>query len=94
MDLVYHSHLHRINPADLELERRFIQRLTPHTKRLRFLAAFGEPSDAQLIRLVSPDPDTELALAWVQKPAHRAPHPLLIKQSRPRLRCQATRDGE
>jgi acetyltransferase len=61
-------HVHRINPADLELERRFIHRLTPHTKRMRLLAAFGEPSEAQLIRLVSPDPDSELALAWIHNP--------------------------
>ncbi len=61
-------HIHRINPADLERERRFIHRLTPHTKRMRLLAAFGEPSEAQLIRLVSPYPDTELALAWLQNP--------------------------
>lgn len=73
MDFVHHRHLHRINPADLELERRFIHRLTPRTKRLRLLAAFGEPSDAQLLRLVSPNPQTELALAWIQKPALKAP---------------------
>jgi acetyltransferase len=66
MDRMHHPNLHRISPADLELERRFIHRLTPRTKRLRLLAAFGEPSAAQLIRLVSPNPDTELALAWVQ----------------------------
>jgi acetyltransferase len=69
MNYLPHQNLHRINPADLELERRFIHRLTPKTKRLRLLAAFGEPSDAQLIRLVSPNPKTELALAWVQSPA-------------------------
>jgi acetyltransferase len=67
MDFLHHKNLHRISPADLELERRFIHRLTPRTKRLRLLAAFGEPSDAQLVRLVSPNPHTELALAWVQK---------------------------
>lgn len=65
-------HIHRINPADLEQERRFIHRLTPHTKRMRILAAFGEPSEAQLIRLVSPDPDTELALAWLQDPLSKS----------------------
>jgi acetyltransferase len=67
MDLLQQTNLHRINPADVELERRFIHRLSPRTKRLRLLAAFGEPSDEQLIRLVSPHPETELALAWVQK---------------------------
>ncbi len=69
MDFKHHSNLHRINPSDLELERRFIHRLTPRTKRLRLLAAFGEPTEAQLARLVSPNPHTELALAWVQKRA-------------------------
>jgi acetyltransferase len=69
MDRLHQNSLHRISPADLELERRFIHRLTPRTKRLRLLAAFGEPTTAQLIRLVSPNPETELALAWVQQPS-------------------------
>jgi RimJ/RimL family protein N-acetyltransferase len=56
---------HQIGPDDLELERRFIHRLTPRSKRMRFLAAVGEPSEAQLLRLVSPNPRTELALAWI-----------------------------
>lgn len=67
MDFEHHHNLHRISPADLELERRFIHRLTPRTKRQRLLAAFGEPSDAQLVRLVSPNPHSELALAWIAK---------------------------
>ena len=59
------SLVHRISPIDLERERRFIQRLAPATKRQRFLGAVGEPSDAQLLRLVSPRSGSELALAWM-----------------------------
>lgn len=57
--------IQKISPKDLERERRFFYRLTPLSKRMRFMAAVGEPSEAQLRRLVSPDPDKELALAWV-----------------------------
>ena len=57
--------VHRIEPTDLERERRFLQQLAPATKRQRFLGAVGQPSEAQLLRLVSPRPGEELALAWM-----------------------------
>jgi acetyltransferase len=61
------NHVYRIGPSDLERERRFVRRLGARTKRLRVLGALGEPSEAQLLRLVSPDPEREMALAWVDE---------------------------
>lgn len=59
------SALHALSPSDLERERRFIQRLTPASLRRRVMGALGRPSEAQLRRLVTPDPGREQALAWL-----------------------------
>jgi acetyltransferase len=50
---------------DLELERRFIQALSPETIRLRVMGTIGQVTDAQLERLVTFDPAREVVLAAI-----------------------------
>jgi RimJ/RimL family protein N-acetyltransferase len=44
-----------IQPTDVELERDFIERLTPKSRRYRFLGTIKTPSDALLRQLTHPD---------------------------------------
>lgn len=50
-----------IHPSDAELERRFIERLSPESRRLRFLGQVGTPSPALLAQLTHPDPARDAA---------------------------------
>ena len=51
-----------IRETDKELERRFIEELSPESRRFRFLGSMREPSSSLLDQLTHPDPSTELAL--------------------------------
>jgi GNAT superfamily N-acetyltransferase len=50
-----------IHGADLEMERRFIERLSPLTRRMRFLGEVKTPSAALLDQLTHPDPVRDAA---------------------------------
>ena len=50
-----------IHPSDTELERRFIEALSPESRRLRFLGQIGAPSPALLAQLTNPDPGHDAA---------------------------------
>lgn len=54
-----------ISRADVELERRFIQDLSPEARRYRFLYTIATPSDELLRRLTDIDPAREAALIAV-----------------------------
>jgi N-acetylglutamate synthase-like GNAT family acetyltransferase len=54
--------IRQIRPQDLELERRFIEGLSPTSRRFRFLGTFLSPSDKLLRQLVVLDPKRDLAL--------------------------------
>jgi N-acetylglutamate synthase-like GNAT family acetyltransferase len=54
--------IREIRPQDLELERQFIERLSPTSRRFRFLGTFLSPSDKLLRQLVVLDPMRDLAL--------------------------------
>lgn len=45
-----------IHATDIELERRFIEALSPESRRLRFLGQIGTPSPSLLAQLTNPDP--------------------------------------
>jgi len=51
-----------IGPQDIELERRFIEELSPEARRYRFLGTIGAPSAALLERLTHIDDAREAAL--------------------------------
>ena len=51
-----------IRHQDTTLERRFIKRLSPRSRRLRFLSTMSSPSNALLKLLVDIDPVREVAL--------------------------------
>lgn len=51
-----------IREADRELERRFIEELSPESRRFRFLGSMRKPSSSLLDQLTHPDPTQELAL--------------------------------
>lgn len=51
-----------IRETDAELERRFIEGLSPRSRRLRFLGEISTPSPALLRQLTRPDPAREVAL--------------------------------
>lgn len=58
-----HSVLIReIRKDDVELERRFIERLSPTSRRFRFLGTLVSPSDTLLRQLVAVDPTRDVAL--------------------------------
>lgn len=57
-----HVLIRPIQHRDTDLERRFIERLSPEAKRMRFLGGIGRPSDAMLRKLVDIDVQHELAL--------------------------------
>jgi GNAT superfamily N-acetyltransferase len=50
-----------IHPADTELERRFIERLSPESRYMRFLGQIGTPSPALLEQLTQPDAKRDVA---------------------------------
>jgi GNAT superfamily N-acetyltransferase len=57
--------LRPIGPADLELDRRFIEALSPASRRFRFLETILTPSDALLNQLTVLDPATDVAIVAV-----------------------------
>jgi GNAT superfamily N-acetyltransferase len=54
-----------IAPADLEAERRFIEALSPQSRRFRFLGEVRHPSEELLVRLTTPDYRRDVAFAAV-----------------------------
>lgn len=50
-----------ITDADIDVERRFIERLSPQSRRYRFLGEIATPSPALLDRLTHPDPAHDAA---------------------------------
>lgn len=50
-----------IHAADVELERRFIEALSPSSRRFRFLETMGSPSDALLKQMTVINPSTDAA---------------------------------
>ena len=50
-----------ITAKDAQLERQFIERLSPESRRLRFLGQIGEPSDEMVRRFVTIDYDRDMA---------------------------------
>ena len=54
--------IREIRKQDAELERRFIERLSPTSRRFRFLGTLVSPSDRLLRQLVVLDPARDLAL--------------------------------
>jgi acetyltransferase len=57
--------LRSIGPQDLELDRRFIEGLSPASRRFRFLETILTPSDALLNQLTVLDPATDVAIVAV-----------------------------
>lgn len=54
-----------IDRRDIELERLFIESLSPEARRYRFLYTIATPSEAMLKRLTDIDPEREAALIAV-----------------------------
>ncbi|MGB4859799.1 MAG: GNAT family N-acetyltransferase [Dokdonella sp.] len=54
--------IREIRKQDTELERRFIERLSPTSRRFRFLGTLISPSDDLLRQLVAVDPTRDVAL--------------------------------
>lgn len=54
--------IREIREQDVELERRFIERLSPTSRRFRFLGTLVSPSDELLHQLVTLDPARDVAL--------------------------------
>jgi GNAT superfamily N-acetyltransferase len=50
-----------IHASDIELERRFIEALSPQSRRFRFLATIKSPSEALLKQLTNINPLTDVA---------------------------------
>ena len=50
-----------LNPQDIGIEREFIMRLSPQSRRFRFLSSFAAPSEQLLERLTKLDDATEAA---------------------------------
>jgi len=61
-----------ISAADVGIEREFIERLSPQSRRYRFLGEIAAPGAALLDRLTHPDPAHEAAfIALVADGAHK-----------------------
>ena len=56
-----HVLIRPIHGEDLDIERKFIERLSPQTRRLRFLGEIKTPSAAMLDQLTHPDPVRDAA---------------------------------
>ncbi|MFO7324191.1 MAG: GNAT family N-acetyltransferase [Pseudomonadota bacterium] len=56
-----------IRREDAELERRFIEGLSPESRRFRFLGCVATPSDEMVRRLTDIDPEREAALIAVAR---------------------------
>ena len=54
-----------LHPEDIELERRFIEALSPQSRRYRFLQAMRSPSDALLRQMMVINPATDAAFVAV-----------------------------
>ena len=54
-----------IQPADADIERRFIEELSPTSRRFRFLGEVKTPSPQLLRQLLNPDPAREAAFIAV-----------------------------
>ncbi len=54
-------HVRPIHPEDIELERRFIESLSPTSRRFRFLGTINSPSAALLKQLTVINPATDAA---------------------------------
>ncbi len=60
-----HLTIRSVGRGDIELERRFIQALSPASRRFRFLDTMRTPSDALLEQLTVIDPATDVAFMAV-----------------------------
>jgi len=56
-----HVIIRAIGRKDVELERAFIERLSPESRRMRFLGQIGKPSDEMLRKLTDIDYKNEMA---------------------------------
>ena len=54
-----------LHPEDIELERSFIEALSPQSRRYRFLQAMRSPSDALLRQMMTINPATDAAFVAV-----------------------------
>ncbi|WP_213953424.1 GNAT family N-acetyltransferase [Variovorax sp. dw_954] len=54
-----------IHKDDVEMERKFIEALSPESRRFRFLETLNSPSDALLAKLTTIDPSTDMAYVAV-----------------------------
>ena len=54
-------HIRPIHPEDIELERQFIESMSPQSRRFRFMATMNSPSDALLEQLTNIKPGTDAA---------------------------------
>ena len=54
-------HIRPIHPEDIELERRFIESMSPESRRFRFMVTMNSPSAALLEQLTEINPDTDAA---------------------------------
>ncbi|MBN8739030.1 MAG: GNAT family N-acetyltransferase [Xanthomonadaceae bacterium] len=57
-----HVLIRPIGKADAELERNFIRRLSPQSRRMRFLGQIGEPSPEMIRRFTDIDYEHDMAL--------------------------------
>jgi GNAT superfamily N-acetyltransferase len=58
----HHVLIRPIREQDMEMERRFIERLSPRARRFRFLGEVKSPSSALLKQLVDIEPSRDVAL--------------------------------
>jgi GNAT superfamily N-acetyltransferase len=56
-----HVKIRPIHKQDIELERRFIETLSPRSRRFRFLEAVNSPNETMLRQLTAIDPATDAA---------------------------------
>lgn len=67
-----HVLIRSIQPTDIELERAFIEHLSPASRRFRFLGSFREPSEELLRRLTDIDYRRDVGfLALVHREGHK-----------------------
>lgn len=61
-----HVRVRPIHPEDIELERRFIESLSPESRRFRFLDTMISPSEALLKQMTDINPATDAAFVVLQ----------------------------